>query len=44
MVVWQAELNKEETEIATDEILDEMCDRLNELWENLKANFLGGVK
>lgn len=36
MVVWQAELNEEDTKHITDETLDQMYERLDDFWEQLK--------
>ena len=40
MIFWQAELNEEEAEHATDEILDEMYERLKDFWKKLKDELL----
>lgn len=36
IVVWQAKLNDEETERATDHICDRMIDELELAWERIK--------
>lgn len=40
MIVWQAKLNEEETEHVTDKELNEMCERLETLWQQLKDELL----
>ncbi len=40
MIVWQARLNEEDAEHATDEILNEMVERLEEAWEDIKDELL----
>ena len=40
MIVWQAKLNEEETKHLTNEELEEMRMRLEDLWEQLKDEFL----
>lgn len=40
ITVWQAKLEGEDEEKATDKILDQMCDELNDFWEDLKDKYL----
>ena len=40
MIVWQAKLDEEETEHVTDEDLEEICERLEALWQQLRDEFL----
>lgn len=40
MLVWQAKLSPEEELHVDDELLDEMCNRLDKLWQELKDELL----
>lgn len=38
--VWTARLNEEEQERANKEIIEKMCEELEEVWKDLKEEFL----
>ena len=40
MILWQAELNEEETEKVDDETCDKMIEELEHAWERIKDKYL----
>ena len=40
MIVWQAKLDQEEEVHVDDELLGEMCDRLDKFWRELRDELL----